>query len=404
MPRRRTLIKLAVAAAVLGILATRWLAGGDAPDGRAERRGHAPAPTTAAARPLADPSKAPAQLPAPTVFVAPRGDDDGLCSAATPCTSLNRAYQLAKPGQVVQMAGGAYGDQTIQRDPGKSGAGCESRAVLAACVIFRPAPGARVAIGNLTFGADYRQTGPAGIAVVAGAGRQVSTRSTNYLQAREVVTWGLDQANLYVAGGRDMAVRGGRVGGQTSADGLHPEIQSVYGSNPAIQPTRLTIEGVQFHDINTTSPTAHVDCLQVESGVDLVIRGNTFERCGSTGLRVSYGGGADENPPQRLLIEDNRFGRCVATPVSPCFYAAQLGVGHDVVVRGNVAEQALQPGGDAAQMHDVRYEENLAPGVTCEPGVTYVRNRWTHGSCSSTDRRITQKSLETALRVGSARG
>jgi hypothetical protein len=407
MPRSRSLLVVGllalVAALAGGLLGSRWLRD-DAPDTAAATATVGGERRTAASVTPADPAAAPRRLPAPSLFVEPAGDDGGACGAGDPCRSLDRAYHAARPGQVVQLAGGSYGSQSLTADPAKAGAGCESRGILAACVVFQPAPGARVAVDNLDFGDNYKNVGPAGVAIVAGGRRVLTTTSTNFNQAREIALWGIDHKNIYVTGGHDLAVRGGRVGGQTSPDGLHPEIQGVYGSVPAIVPRRLTIENVVFHDINTTSPTAHVDCLQLESGVDVVIRGNTFERCGSTGLRVSYGGGANENPPRRLLIERNLFRSCTDTPVSPCYYAAQLGIGHDVVIRGNRAEQAFQPAGDPAQMENVRYERNIGPGVACERGVTYVRNAWLQGRCSRSDRKVTRRTLEAALRVGSDRG
>lgn len=400
MPRSRSLLVVGVVALVAavfgGLMGAHWLSGGSP----SRSMGDVATDTLASAMPAVDRAATPHGLPAPSLFVAPRGDDGGSCGAGAPCASFDRAYHAARPGQVVEVAGGSYGSQSLTADGAKKGMGCESRGVLAACVIFRPARGARVALDNLNFGDNYKNVGPAGVAFVAGArAGRVVVGSTNFNQAREVALWGLDQKNLYITGGRDMAIRGGRIGGQTSPDGLHPEIQSVYRSAPPIVPTRLTIEDVEFHDINTTSPTAHVDCLQVESGLDVVIRGNTFRGCGSTGLRISYGGGENENPPRRLLIEDNLFRKCEDTPVSPCYYAAQLGIGHDVVVRGNRSEQALQPAGDAKLMENVRYERNLAPGVTCEPGVKYVKNSWVqHGPCSASDRRVSQSALEEALR------
>jgi hypothetical protein len=381
-----------VAAAIGGLAGARWLAA----DSSREM------PPMSATTLAEDVAATPRNLPAATLFVAPGGDDGGPCGADAPCGTFDAAYHRARPGQVVQLAGGDYGSQTLTPDPTKRGGGCESDAELAACVILHPAPGARVVVDNLNFGDNYKNVGPAGVAVVADGRRALTTTSTNFNQAREVALWGIDHRNIYVTGGHDIAIRGGRVGGQTSPDGLHPEIQGVYGAVPAIVPTRLTIENVLFHDINTTSPTAHVDCLQIESGKDVVIRGNQFVRCGSTGLRVSYGGGANESPPRRLLIEDNVFRSCADTPVSECYYAAQLGIGHDVLVRHNTAEQELQPTGDPQQGSRVRYVNNLAPGVACEPGVSYVGNRWVNGRCSSSDRKVAVAKIEAALRGRSA--
>ncbi|QEC50090.1 hypothetical protein FSW04_22620 [Baekduia soli] len=300
---------------------------------------------------------------AASLFLTPGGDDAAPCTSELPCRTLDRAYHLARPGAVVALAAGRYGPQLVTTDPAKRGTGCESARRAAACVTFRPAPGARVTLGGLTLGASYGHPGPSGIALSGGGGGAVLDVGDTVLnQVREVSLAGVRQRLLYITGGRDMAIRGGSVGGANLPDGTHPEIQRVYGSDPLIVPTRLTIEGVWFHDVNTTSPTAHVDCLQIENGEDLVIRGNRFERCGSVGLRMSYGADGNEAPPQHVLIEDNVFGPCRDTPVSPCYYSAQLGVGRHVIVRHNTSTQAFQPAGGPRYADHVRYERNLAPG------------------------------------------
>jgi hypothetical protein len=333
-----------------------------------------------------------------SLFVSPSGDDGAPCTQAHPCRSFDRAYHAARPGQVVELAGGRYPHQTITPDHAKVGRGCESAGRRAACVVLRPAAGATVDVRELDVGGDYSKPGPAGIAIDAGRGR-LRTGSTDLNQAREVVVSGVEHRMLYMTGGADVTIRGGSVGGLVTDDGTHPEIQRVYGSDPLVVPERITIEGVLFHDINTTSPTAHVDCLQIENGVDLVLRANRFVRCGSVGLRMSYGADGNDAPPRRVLIEGNVFGPCARTPVSECYYAAQPGVGIDVVVRGNSAAQAFQQAGGAKYAQGVRYEANVAPGVACEDGVVYDRNVWTQTPCSASDRRVSSLPATTPAGV-----
>ncbi len=84
------------------------------------------------------------------LYVSAAGNDGGRCVQTSPCLSFNRAYQVAKPGQIIQVAGGGYGGQTIDHDPSK-GSGPN--------VILRPAPGATVNVmgelnirgSNMTF-------------------------------------------------------------------------------------------------------------------------------------------------------------------------------------------------------------------------------------------------------------
>jgi hypothetical protein len=92
------------------------------------------------------------------------------------------------------------------------------------------------------------------------------------------------------------------------------------------------------------------------------------------------------------------FGACAHTPVSECFFAAQLGVGHDVLVRNNTFAQALQPTGDASLARDVRYVANLGPGIACEPFVRFAHNVWSAGRCGATDRVAPAGALASAAR------
>ena len=56
-----------------------------------------------------------------------------------PCASLNRAYQVSQPGDVIEISAGDYGGQTVNR----------KHAVSTATVTFRPTLGADVTLGSL---------------------------------------------------------------------------------------------------------------------------------------------------------------------------------------------------------------------------------------------------------------
>ena len=46
-----------------------------------------------------------------SVFLSPSGSDSSPCTQSAPCQSFDRAYHVAPPGQIVQIAGGSYGGQ-----------------------------------------------------------------------------------------------------------------------------------------------------------------------------------------------------------------------------------------------------------------------------------------------------
>ena len=95
-----------------------------------------------------------------SLFVAPSGSDAGRCTAVQPCKTMNRAYQIALPGQIVEVRGGEYPTQTLVARP----AGPDGR------VLFRAAVGARVTTQGLTFGVRGTSD-PASHLTVDGQGR-----------------------------------------------------------------------------------------------------------------------------------------------------------------------------------------------------------------------------------------
>jgi hypothetical protein len=338
----------------------------------------------------------PPVLGPPTRFVAPSGNDAGTCGAGAPCRSFDRAYHVASPGEVVEIAGGSYGAQTFTADA-KTGTGCSSAGNIAACVAFEPAAGSTVSVPSLTIGANYYNAGPGGIAIVATADRKLQVGGYLTLnRPRELATWGISAKNFYITGGSQMAVRGGDIGGIVDPDGSHPEIQASYINNAIIElPTNLTIEGVSFHDINTSHPTAHTDCLQLENGTDIILRANRFERCGSVGLRMSWGSRDSNGPPTNVLIENNVFGKCADIPVSQCYYSAQPGNGINVTVRYNTFVQAYQPSGGPQYAKNLVYIGNLVANMECDSGASSSRRNVTAGgsTCGPTDRKVTSLGL-----------
>ena len=103
------------------------------------------------ARDAAGNHSAPATLTASTdscsassanLYLSPSGSDSNPCSRTAPCLSLNRAYRVAKPGDVVDVADGTYGNQTINFDSSKTST---------TDVVFRPAEGAAPSFGSVDF-------------------------------------------------------------------------------------------------------------------------------------------------------------------------------------------------------------------------------------------------------------
>ncbi len=85
----------------------------------------------------------PAQL-----FVSTTGSDSGACTNSDPCATFNRAFHVAKPGQIVEVAAGTYPTQTILNDPTKTAPNVVIRPAQGAVVnIVGPAQGAAISLG-----------------------------------------------------------------------------------------------------------------------------------------------------------------------------------------------------------------------------------------------------------------
>ena len=62
----------------------------------------------------------PSTAAAATRYLSPSGNDAAACTAMAPCRSFDRGYRVAAAGDVVEMAGGSYGGQSIPAVGGRA--------------------------------------------------------------------------------------------------------------------------------------------------------------------------------------------------------------------------------------------------------------------------------------------
>ena len=228
------------------------------------------------------------------LFVSASGSDAGSCSQAAPCRSFDRAYVLAKPGQVVEVAAGTYPGQDVSSVAGRVGPAVE----------FREA--GRVILGDLSIAADYVtirgiETSYKGSS--PGAGNQVGVwvePGASYVtlidvDAGSVGSWKADH----------LTVRGGDFGPCDAVTG-----SNVCGNNKQDVSTDVLIEGAYFHDLeyDPSAPDAHWECMYLNGSRNTIIRGNRFERCAIFDLFVTISGpDAKALGHENLTIEGNSF-------------------------------------------------------------------------------------------------
>jgi hypothetical protein len=298
------------------------------------------------------------------LFASPRGGSTA-CSRTRPCGSWDRAYHLARPGQVVELAGGTYPGQTLTFDPRKTSS---------QDVVFRPRKGARVTVAgevelegvsHVTF---KRMTvgdffiGPESTSPDPGA----IPRDVSVLDVR--------QRFFFVRAAVNVRIAGGAVGGVDNA------IVSTIGTYPGQPPARnVLVERVRFHDVTRRAdPEAHVECLFIQESNGVTVRRSRFTRCDVMGVFVNQIlGGTISN----LRIENNFFDR----PTDGGYYAlAVYPVNRGRILYNSFAGTALLRTGNWSNFAVIGNAGRLS---ACVSGVRFAHNVWSNARCSSTDRR-----------------
>jgi len=163
---------------------------------------------------------------------------------------------VAAPGAVVEVASGSYPAQTLTTDSSKSSA---------SDVVFRPAGGGSVTLGDLTVLADHLEIRDMTV------NNSVSTKTT----ADDVTLRNIDMLGFFLEGSSNVSLIGGRV--HCGVCTYHPQISAESGVNVA--PTNILIDNVLFEDWQAASSSQHTECLQIGGGVGITIRNSTFRQC-----------------------------------------------------------------------------------------------------------------------------
>lgn len=184
--------------------------------------------------------------------MSPTGSDTNACTQAAPCKSLDRAYRVADPGDVVEIAEGSYVGQDVTSDSSKTSE---------ADVIFRPAPGATPVFGGLDIFGDHVEF------------RGIESTQDFYVKCgADDVTFRDSKASLFfIRSATDVAFINVEFGpsGDISQIGHTEQCQ--------FAPERILMDGVYMHDF--VNPNTHMECLTIQAANYMTIRNSRFQRC-----------------------------------------------------------------------------------------------------------------------------
>jgi hypothetical protein len=331
------------------------------------------------------------------LYVAKGGSEVSRCSFSAPCGSLNRAYSLAKAGQVVEVGGGDYGDQVIDLDPSKVNAPAD--------VLFHPARGAVVIMNRLmmfgshaVFSGERQPDGSSNWIV-----RHISSDSTEGPTTSGFVTFeNMDARSFFIGSNHDITIRSTNIGpSRICSSGpfaaLYTNRIGGGAHDPGQVPSNILLDGLVVHDQNSDDiHGCHTGGLQFVSGDHVVIRNSIFYKDAVYDISIGSSSGIDN--PENVTIENNWFGAPVyAVPEDSINngegelqFSGRGGEWVNWLIRFNSFHNGPSLNiGDPTPHVNTRVIGNIGGGPPCpQPGVTYSYNVWVGGTCGPTDRSV----------------
>jgi hypothetical protein len=303
------------------------------------------------------------------LFVSPSGSDEGDCTSAAPCRTFNRAYQVARPGDVVEIAGGSYPSQVIgaKADAApphvtiREGAG--ERAIVGNpgarndCLVFEGAQYVTVAGFETTYTTVDGQAHQCGVAV----GRS---------NAHDIRLVDIDAGMIWF-GADDVTVLGGDFGPGVDEN---TKIEFATGHPPR----NIVIDGAVIHDARRSR--LHQECVALWGGDGITIRNTHMYNCAVFHLWIVAAAG---DTIRNVLIANNLF----TQPDSSVETSSAVKVGdhggmlENIVLRGNrvlTDEVFVVAGYDEGGTGNIRVLDNqtkepisLGSGENCMVDATY---------------------------------
>jgi len=368
---------------------TGYTLGVEAFDAAGNRSSRATVSATTAACSAPPPPPPPPPSGGANRYVSPSGSDSATCTQSAPCASFNRAWQVAQPGDVVEVAGGSYAGQTLEPAT-KSGT---------ALIVFRPAAGAQVTVnGDLVSGS---RTADAGAKHFEVRDMKITGGVSLRWGAEDITIRSIDASTFDLNSSKNIRIIGGDWG--PAIDGWNSIATTATG--PITQD--ILIDGAVIHDYLLSAYGAgpadiHMQCLQIWPGLRVTVRNSTFRNCTDFGVLVDpYKPGTGD-----ITFENNFFdipmpGDQETVACNPNCPRGGSSLRFDdragwsgAIVRYNtfVGELVVDPGVSNAVVKGnvgVKADNFFCGGSN----IAYSYNVWSNATCSGTDRKAALSTL-----------
>ncbi len=286
-----------------------------------------------------------------TLYLSPSGSNSAACTQSAPCKTLAHAYEVASAGATVQLAAGTYTDTSLPLTSGKTST---------EPVVFQPAAGATVKFSKmLTVEAHGVELKGFTFAkeLYFGDNAEGDTARDNALHNFEIISSGTKAP-------KDISIVGGTAGPVADGSDNENNLIATNGPETTAVPTKITIEGVLIHEY-TKVGEAHVDCLQIWGGDELLIQDNTFKRCSVFDIFLQALPNGDAGTPKNVTIQNNDLEKTIEGYFSiflPHHNEGNPEHYENIDIRNNSATQTIAAD-PRATYTNVQIDGNIAPSM-----------------------------------------
>jgi hypothetical protein len=311
------------------------------------------------------------------IYVSVTGADTNDGTAAAPVLTLGRAYQLAQPGQTVDVTAGDYPYQLLSADSRKQGT---------KHVVFQPAPGAGVNVSAIDFGQGQQGIpGPSHVTI-----RDMSIGYIRAWQGTNDVLWqNITGSSFGVISATHLTIRGGSFG-----PCLAPRDANC---TPLLLGSNLLVDGVAIHDQTLVPGSgAHVDGMFIRGCQTCTVRNSKFWGNMITNIRIQDCCG--NVPNSDITLQNNFF----AAPLTGAPGGATRfdAVDFDTPIPNlRIISNSMMNSGigfvNAVASAPALVTGNIFGRAGCDPNATYAYNVFVpfsqftgQQSCSGTDRKL----------------
>ncbi len=277
------------------------------------------------------------------------------------------AYAVAAPGEVVHVAGGSYGGQSLT---GSKPSGPR--------VVFQPAPGASVTVGSLSVHGNH----------IEFRDMRVTSSTYNHEGSDDITYLRVGMRTFLVRSGSNISYLNSEVGPNSNADEMNWISAAYQSQTPA---RNVLFDGTTIHDFIKHNSGAHIDCIGIDDVDGLVIRNSVIRNCEHFSLL--FGTDASTNRGARNVLVENNFLDCCVSG----YYSIGLGqVDGPMMVRNNSTNKAF--GWLGGPVNDLTIDSNILPNnssANCD-GATWRYNIVNSGSACGGNGRVAPPGFRNA--------